>query len=83
MHKKTLVMAGLVTFLTGCTVAPPIVHFSPPVQSVYTPETNTEASAEIGQTIVSKAYRRVYPAISLPNGIVEGRRGTTGKGCSA
>lgn len=79
MHRNTLVFMGMVLLLTGCAGPPVNNRVSPPAQVVNIPEVNTEAEAEIGQTIVAKAFRRVYPAISLPNGIVEGRFGTTGQ----
>ena len=78
MNRINVTIIGLVFLLAGCAGAP-VKTYSPQPQVVNIPELNTEADAEIGQTIVSKAFRRVYPAISLPNEVIEGRFGTLGK----
>jgi hypothetical protein len=77
MSKFTIALVSTAIFLGGC-AAPPVVTL-PPAQLVNIPAINTEAEAEIGQTIISKAFRRTYPAILLPTGIVEGRFGTMGQ----
>lgn len=70
------VLIFALTVLQGCATTAPIVasqfkEYSVLAEAVSIPAINAEAEVEIGQNIVSKAHRSVYPAISLDNDVMD------------
>lgn len=61
----------LLAALSGCASGPPIQLYSAPTSVVVIPTINSQASAEIGQTIISKATVSKIPAIKLENDVSE------------
>ncbi len=58
---------GLVAavFIAGCGTTTGVVRVAGTGQIIHTPKINTEAEAEIGQTIISKANLTTYPAVKI------------------
>lgn len=78
MSRTFLAVTIICMSLIGCASAPANIY-SPQAEVVSIPQVNAEADAEIGQTIIAKAFRKAYPGISLPSGVTEGRSGTFGQ----
>jgi len=57
--------------LTGCASGPKLQPYVAPAAVVIIPAIDTQASAEIGQTIISKANVRKIPAIKITNDVSE------------
>ena len=55
------------SILAGCASAPPMQTYSGNTTVVSNPLINIQSSAEIGQTIISKAYVTKFSAINLPS----------------
>lgn len=51
--------------LVGCGTTTGVVRVAGTAQIVHTPKVNTDAEAEIGQTIISKANLTTYPAVKV------------------
>lgn len=71
--KKILSLSLVMLALAGCATAPQIQiqEYSARAETVTIPAINVESEAELGQNIVSKAYRSVYPAISLDHDVMD------------
>ena len=72
MNIRTITAALSVTLIfTGCASGPQLQLYEVPTTVVIIPAINTQASAEIGQTIISKANVRKIPAIRIANSVSE------------
>lgn len=76
MLKKTVIVLTCALAIAGCgatfhvTKRPNQTPISPKFETVYSPEINKENSVELGETMISKSYRKVYPAIKLNGEVV-------------
>lgn len=61
---KKLAILALSTIIVGCATSNTNYYF-PKFESVYQPPLNATATANVGETMISKSYVRVYPAIKL------------------
>jgi hypothetical protein len=63
--------SALMFSMAGCASGPPINLYVAPNTALAVPAVNTQASADVGQTIISKASVTKIPAIKLANPVSE------------
>ncbi|MCU6433973.1 hypothetical protein LPB67_09355 [Undibacterium sp. Jales W-56] len=74
-------VAGLILVslaLAGCATPPTVNRYFAKAEVVILPAIDVDAEAEIGQNIVSKAYRRVYPAIRIDQDLSDPKASASG-----
>lgn len=67
----SLLLTTIAIALSGCASGPPISPYYAPSKPISIPAVNVQASADIGQTIISKANFTKIPAIKLTSPVAE------------